>query len=59
MHKVSRLIIVVVQLRVEKIYVAAGEALKKKERHDEIQFTTEIDGFLEFHPPLNANVLFS
>jgi hypothetical protein len=31
----SRLIIVVVQLRVVKIYVAAVEALRKKERQDE------------------------
>jgi hypothetical protein len=40
------------------MYVAAGEALKKKERQDETQFTTKIDGFLSFTPPLNANVLF-
>jgi hypothetical protein len=30
----------------------------KKERQDETQFTTKIDGFLSFIPPLNANVLF-
>jgi hypothetical protein len=41
-----------------KIYVAAVEALRKKERQDETQFTTKIDVFSEFHPPLNANVLF-
>jgi hypothetical protein len=41
-----------------KIYVAAVEALRKKERQDETQFTTKIDGFLSFIPPLNANVLF-
>ncbi len=41
-----------------KIYVAAVEALRKKERQHETQFTTKIDGFFEFHPPLNANVLF-
>jgi hypothetical protein len=29
-----------------KIYVAAVEALRKMERQDETQFTTEIDGFL-------------
>ncbi len=42
-----------------KIYVAAVEALRKKERQeDETQFTTKIDGFLSFiPPPLNANVL--
>jgi len=42
-----------------KIYVAAAvEALRKKERQDDTQFTTKIDGFLQFHPSLNANVLF-
>ncbi len=30
----------------------------KNERQDETQFTTKIDGFLSFNPPLNANVLF-
>ncbi len=34
-----------------KIYVAAVEALRKEERHDETQFTTKIDGFLSFIPP--------
>jgi hypothetical protein len=34
-----------------KIYVAAAEALRKKERQDETQFTTKIDGFLSFIPP--------
>ncbi len=38
----SRLIIVVVQLGAVKIYVAAVEALRKKERQDETQFTTKI-----------------
>jgi hypothetical protein len=33
-----------------KIYVAAVEALKKKERQDETQFTTKIDGSLSFIP---------
>jgi hypothetical protein len=46
----SRLIIVVVQVRVVKIYVAAVEALRKKERQDESQFTTKIDAFLSFTP---------
>jgi hypothetical protein len=43
-----------------KIYVAAVEALTKKERQDETQFTftTKIDGILSFITPLNANVLF-
>jgi hypothetical protein len=47
----SRLIIVVVQLGALKIYVAAVEALRKKERWDGTQFTTKIDGFLSFIPP--------
>jgi hypothetical protein len=34
--------IVVVQVRAVKIHVAALEALRKKERHDETQFTTKI-----------------
>jgi hypothetical protein len=38
-------IIVVVQIRANKIYVIA---LKEKERHDGIQFTTKIDGFFTF-----------
>jgi len=46
----SRLIIVVVQVGAMKIYVAAVEALRKKERQDETQFTTNIDGFLSFIP---------
>jgi hypothetical protein len=46
----SRLIIVVVQLGAVKIYVAAVEALKRKERQDETQFTTKVDGFLSFIP---------
>jgi hypothetical protein len=34
-----------------KIYVAAEEALlKRKERQDETQFTTKVDGFLSFIP---------
>jgi hypothetical protein len=49
---------VVVQLGAVKIYLAAAEALRKKERQDETQFTTKIDGFLSFTPPWNANVLF-
>jgi hypothetical protein len=54
----SRLIIVVVELGAVKIYVAAVEALRKKKRQDETQFTTKIDGFLSFITALNANVLF-
>jgi hypothetical protein len=34
-----------------KIYVAAAvAAFRKKERQDETQFTTKIDGFLSFIP---------
>jgi hypothetical protein len=33
-----------------KIYVAAVEAFRKKERQDETQFTTKTDGFLSFIP---------
>jgi hypothetical protein len=36
-----RVIIVVVQVGAVKIYVAAVEAFKKKERQDETQFTTQ------------------
>jgi hypothetical protein len=46
-----RLIIVVVQVKAVKIYAAAAvEALRKKEKQDETQFTTKIDGFLSFTP---------
>ncbi len=46
-------------MRAVKIYVAAVEALRKKERMDETQFTTKIVGFLSFNPPpLYANLLF-
>jgi hypothetical protein len=44
-------VIIVVQLGAVKIYIAAVEALRKKERQDETQFTTKIDGFLSFIPP--------
>ncbi len=33
-----------------KVYVAAMEALRNKERQDETQFTTKIDGLLSFMP---------
>jgi hypothetical protein len=38
-----------------KIYVGAVEALGEKERQDETQFITKIDGFLSVNTPLNAN----
>jgi len=46
----SRLIIVVVQVGAVKIYVAAVEALRKKERQDETQFTTKIGGKTSLGP---------
>jgi hypothetical protein len=45
-----RLIIVVVQVEAVKIYVAAEEALRKKERGDETQFTTKIGGKTSLGP---------
>jgi hypothetical protein len=33
-----------------KIYVAAVEAIRKKEKQDETHFTTKIDGFLSVIP---------
>jgi hypothetical protein len=47
----SRVIILVVQVGVVKIYVTAVEALRKNERQDETQFSTKIDGFLSPPPP--------
>jgi len=44
----SRVIIVVVQVGIVKIYVAAVELLRKKERHDETQFTTKIVPVISF-----------
>jgi hypothetical protein len=46
----SKLIIVVVQLGAMKIYVAAVEALRKKERQDETQFATKIGGKTSLGP---------
>ncbi len=40
----SGVIIVVVQIGAVKIYVAAVNELRKKEREDETQFTTKIAG---------------
>jgi uncharacterized membrane protein (Fun14 family) len=41
---------VVVQVGVVKIYVAAVEALRKKERGDETQFTSKIGGKTSLGP---------
>jgi hypothetical protein len=38
------LIVVVIELGAVEIYVVAVEGLRKKERQDETQFTTKIDG---------------
>jgi hypothetical protein len=46
----SRLIIVVVQVGAVKIYVAAVEALRNKERQDETQFSTKIGGKTSLGP---------
>jgi hypothetical protein len=46
----SRLIIVIVQVGAVKIYVAAMEALRKKERQHETQFTTKISGKTSLGP---------
>jgi hypothetical protein len=37
-----------VQVGAVKIYVAAGQAVRKKEREDETQFTTKIGGKTSF-----------
>jgi hypothetical protein len=46
----SRVIIVIVQVRAVKIYVAAMEATRKKERQDETQFITKISGKTSLGP---------
>jgi len=46
----SRVIIVIVQVGAVKIYVAAVEALRKKERRDETQCTTKIGGKTSLGP---------
>ncbi len=45
-----RLIIVGIQFGEVKIYVAAVDALRKKDGQDETQFITKIDGILSFIP---------
>jgi hypothetical protein len=46
----SRINIVLVPIEAVKIYVAAVEALRKKERGDETQFTTKIGGKTSLGP---------
>jgi hypothetical protein len=48
--KCSRAIIVMVEVGVMKVYVAAVESLRKKERGDETQFTTKISGKTSLGP---------
>jgi hypothetical protein len=45
-----RVIIIVVQVRKVKTYVGEVEALRKKERGDETQFTTKIGGKTSLGP---------
>jgi hypothetical protein len=49
MHKV-RGIVVVIQVGAVKIYVAAVQSLREKERGDETQFTTKISGKTSLGP---------
>ncbi len=46
----SRIVIIVVWVGAMKIYVAAVDALRKKERQDETQFTTTIGGKTRLDP---------
>jgi hypothetical protein len=48
--KCSRVAIVIVEVRVMKVHVAAVEALRKKERGDKTQFTTKISGKTSLGP---------
>jgi hypothetical protein len=40
-----------------KLYAAAMEAVTEKQKTDETQLTTKIDGFFLSFTPFNANVL--
>ncbi len=53
--ELSTVIIVVVQVGAVKIYVTAVEALRKKERRDETQFTTKIGWKTSFCPNFFAS----
>jgi hypothetical protein len=54
----TKLIIIVIGVGVVKIYVTSVEALREKERQDETQFSTKIDGFLSFsHKDMNLNLI--
>jgi len=56
--KIYVLIIVVVQVGAVKIYLAAVETLRKKERQDETQFTTKIGGKLVWVPVISFCKIF-
>jgi hypothetical protein len=51
----SRLIIVALQVGAVKVYAATVEALKKKERQGETEFTTKTEAH---PPPRNANAFY-
>jgi cell shape-determining protein MreD len=53
------ILVVIVRVGEVEIYVAAMEALRQKERQDETQFTTKIDGFLNFKPNWMLMYLFA
>jgi len=53
----SRGIIVAVHVGAVKIYVAAVEAIRKKERQGETRESSKIDGFLSSPPPFFKNLL--
>ncbi len=50
MQKGSRVFLAILQVGLVKIYVAAVEVLRKKERQDETQFTTKIAGKTSMGP---------
>jgi hypothetical protein len=54
----SRVIIVVVHLGAVEIYVAPMEALRKKERQDETQFTSKIGEKLVWVPVISFCKIF-
>jgi len=54
----SRVTIVLVQVGVVKLHVAAVEALRKNERYDETQFTTKIGGKTSLGPIILLSKIF-
>jgi len=49
-RSISRVILAILQVGLLKIYVAAVEVLRRKERQDETQFTTKIAGKTSMGP---------